>query len=324
MALDGTGGAVLLCRAVLKPLIPSPSRERLALAGRSRALAFLLAAAASLTARATTFDSGSQGAIVDLGVGTTPVGDFLLGELGGQSAGLKATRDRRWLLQWDGLAGFKGGTLAAAHPYTMLLGGHAGGFFEPGYRFEPQSPWSWYLGLRLAGDFQLLLPPDKSLSELDTVNNIDGVGDLNLSGALRLAFGTSLLDGAHSLVVALFVQESGRVGETNLKGAAFTDLGLEARFDLARSLMLSAEALWGQTPTATNTVQLLTDETRHWAVQATLRKIFSSSMWFGAAAGYTVEGDTVTYEAPAATFETTNAPTFSLTLLYGFALGSQP
>ena len=65
-----------------------------------------------------------RGAIADGGIGTSMVGDTLMFELGGQWAGLRFVRDRRWLLQWDALVAARGGYLANEHPYLFLIGGH--------------------------------------------------------------------------------------------------------------------------------------------------------------------------------------------------------
>ncbi len=272
-------------------------------------------------ARAHAFDSVSQGAIFDAGIGTTPVGDSLLGELGGQSVGLRRL-GKRWLIQWDGLVALKGGTLAAAHPYTALVGGHARLFAESGYRFSP-GRWSPYLGLRLSGDLQALLPPGHGFGDLDTINNIDGVGDLNLSGAVRIAGGASFLAGRRSLLVDLFAQEDGRIGETNLPAAAFTDVGLTLRFDLERSLEVTAEGFWGATGSKSTPALQLTDTTTHLGATVSARKIFANAMWLGATLADSVERDSVRYQSPDRTFDTQSAPTFSFVLLYGFPLGSQ-
>lgn len=288
-----------------------------------RLLLALGAVFAAAPASAVAFDSVSQGATLDVSLGTTPVGDLLMGELGGQSVGITSLGGGKWLLQWDGLVGFKAGELAAAHPYTTLLGGHGRAFAEGGYRFEPESPWSLYVGARMGGDLQIMVPPGKSLSELDTINNIDGVGNVNVSGALRVVAGASLLTSEHSLLLGAFVQEAGRLAETNLRGAAFTEVGLALRFDIARELMLSAEAAWGRTPSQTVPALGLSDQTTNKEFTASVRKIFSNGMWLHTAVSYAVETDATTYAASATTYSTANAANFGLTILYGFPLGKQ-
>ncbi len=286
-----------------------------------RSLLTVLALLAPAVAHATPFESLSHGAIADVSVGTTPVGDLLMGELGVQSLGVMTSQDGRFLHQWQGFLAVKGGELAAAHPYTPLLGGRAKALLESGYRFAAEQPWSPYAGVRLGGDVQVLLPFTVAPNQLNTVNNIDGVGDVNVSGLVRLAGGESYIAGDRALLLSGFVQGWARAAEANQPSAGFIDLGLAARYDVARSLALSMEALWGTTPGKTNAALALTDVTTHAQVEFDCRKVFANGMWLSGAVSYSTQADTLRY--PSMTYNARTAPTIGLTVLYGFALGKQ-
>ena len=273
-----------------------------------------------LPLHAEAFQLLSQGAVVHASVGTTPVGDFLLGEIGGQSLGIRTLDDRRWLVQWEGLAAFKGGELAAAHPYTPLLGGHALAMGEVGYRFvdETRTP---YVSLRIAGDMQLLLPPGKSLGDLRKVNSIDGVGGMNLRGAVRLSLGESAVGRNGLAIFAFFVQESLHGGEVNAPSAAFTDVGATLQTYLFGSWLIRAELLRGFRPMQSTPQLGMTDATTHFQTTEELRKVFANGMWFGANFSYAAESDVVTYAN--LTLHTSSAPTVVFGFQYGFPIGPQ-
>ncbi len=230
----------------------------------------------------------------------------------------------RWLLQWDGLLTFKAGVLGQTHPYTPMIGGQASGFGEAGYRFEHDSPVSLYGGLRLAAAMQVMAPWGVSLSALRTVNSVAGVGGVNLGGLLRGVVGASWLTGNRSLLLTAFVQESGRLGQPNRPGAAFTDVGVAARFDVARSLMLSAEGFWGVAPSTTDAALGSRDQTTHIGLAADVRKIFANGMWLGLRSSYEVESDATSYSVSGAAYHTTDAPWLTIALSYGYPLGGPP
>ena len=274
-----------------------------------------------LPLHAEAFQLLSQGAVVHASVGTTPVGDFLLGEIGGQSLGIRTLDDRRWLVQWEGLAAFKGGELAAAHPYTPLLGGHGLAMGEVGYRFvdETRTP---YVSLRIAGDMQFLLPPGKSLSDLRKINSIDGVGGMNLRGAVRLSLGESAVGRNGLAILAFFVQESLRGAEVNTPSAAFTDVGGTLQAYLFGSWLIRGEILRRYRPTQTTPKLGMTDAAWiDWQTTEELRKVFANGMWFGANFSYSAESDVVTYSN--LTLHTSSAPSVVFGVQYGFPIGPQ-
>ncbi len=291
-------------------------------------LTSLLLSAPSL-ALAVPFESLSHGAITDVTLGTTPVGDQLLGEIGAAAMGMMTGRDGlfahhhdiQFLHQWQGVLAVKGGELAAANPYTPLLGGHAAAMVESGVRWQAEKAWSPYAGLRLGGDLQILLPFTVAPTALNTVNNIDGVGDVNLSGLLRLAWGESYLEGDTALLLTAFAQGWLRRAEVNTPGAAFLDVGVAARLDLARSALASVELLWGVAAGPANPALGLTDLKQHVRLDVDGRKIFSNGMWLGGVFALTSESDTLHY--PTASYSTRSAPTLALTVVYGIPLGKQ-
>lgn len=272
-------------------------------------------------AQAMAFENLSHGAILDANFATTPVGDVLMGELGGQSLGSLATTDRQWLVQWHALLAFKAGALAATLPFTTLLGGRTRLMAEAGYRFLPALAWSPYLGARLAGDAQWMLPPGVSMDELRIRTNIDGVGDLNVSGHLRLTAGASWLQTDRALLLTAVVQGWTRAGEIHLPSATFVDVGLSARLDLAHSWSLSVETLWGKSPITTSPTIGVLDDTSRWQISGEGRKIFSNGMWIGSEISYVTQSDSL--RTGTLSWQTRSAPTFDVKVLYGFPLGRQ-
>lgn len=267
-------------------------------------------------------DSAVRGAILDAGIGSSWVGDTLMAELGGQTAGIRSLR-RGWLLQWDVLAAAKAGYLANENPYLFLLGAHAVAWAEAGVRFIPRSLWSPYGALRLANETQILGHPGEALSALETRNAVDGVGGVNARAAVRVAAGASWLDGRESLLLVGFAQEAFRAPTLHTVGLAFTELGLAARVDASGSVMASFEGVWGVTP-ARSVQPGLTDQTTHLGLSTTFRKIFKNGMWIAASALLERDTNHLVYADTGATFDTASAPTFGWTLLYGLPLWRKP
>lgn len=263
-------------------------------------------------------DSVARGAIIDTSLGTSAVGDTLMAELGGESAGIRSLREGAWLLQWDVLVAAKAGYHASQEPYFFLLGAHALAWAEGGARFLPSRAWSPYAGVRLANETQIMGHAGLSLSDLRTVNAEDGVGGVNNRALVRLDGGASLLDARHSLLLVGFVQEVFRAPTFNFAGQAFTELGLQVRYDLSRSLMASVEGVWGVTVKRTLPPGL-TDQTTHAGVWVTFRKIFKNGMWFGAAVSLERDTNHVVYDT-GTVFDTASAPTFAFALTYGLSL----
>lgn len=281
--------------------------------------AVILLVASNALADPPDLDSVARGAIFDTSIGTSMVGDTLMAELGGESAGIRSLRRGAWLLQWDALLAAKAGYHANQNPYLFLVGAHALAWAEGGARFLPSRTWSPYVGLRLANEAQIMGHPGIPLSDLERLNAVDGVGGVNERALVRVDGGASFLDPLHSLLLVGFVQEAFRAPTLHARGQAFTELGLAVRFDLSRSVMASLEGVWGVTP-ARATAPGLSDRTTHAGVSATFRKIFKNGMWIAAALSVERDTDHLAYAASGAVFDTANAPTFGFTLLYGLSL----
>jgi hypothetical protein len=261
------------------------------------------------------------GAIADFGYGSSMVGDSLLGELGGQFTGIQSFRDRALLVQWNGLLAARGGILGNTKPYTELIGGHAVASAEAGYRWRRGRRWSPYTGANLNGDLTLLDHPGTSFGQLNTLNDLDGVGGFNSHGAVRVDAGASWLAGAHSLLLVAFFQETVRAAGVYTPGITFSELGLAARWDVARRLTLSLEGLAGRAPSTTQPSLATIDQKTDVALSAVARKLFANGMWLGATSSLGRQMDHRAYPASGTTYDSADAWTFEVTVFYGFPLG---
>jgi hypothetical protein len=268
------------------------------------------------SARADPVDTVVHGATLSGSFTTAPVGDAILGELGGAWGGLR-TIDRRWVLQWEMRLAIEAGWLGSEHPFLFLVGPHASSMIEAGHRFRSERPFSPYLGVRLAGDARSLASPGAPSQE--ELNAVDGVGGNVAHGALRVVAGSSYLDEAHALIIAMFVQEEVDAPEIHTPGLAFTDIGLEARYDATRSLTLSLEGRCGLTFDRHDALLGTTDSTMRCGFDAAFRKIFGNGMWLGATISFRRDTDHVGY-ANGASYETGDAPLFVGALELGVPL----
>ncbi len=264
----------------------------------------------------------SRGAFVDASIGTSPAGDAIMGEVGIESAGIRAFPGRRWIMQWDVAVALKGGVLGNTHPYLGLFGPHMLAWTEVGVRFRPNRSWSPYLGAQIAGEAQVLSHPGTALavSELQSLNPVDGTGGATAHGGFRIAAGTSYLDETRSLLVDVFVEEALGAPQANTLASTFTEIGIAARFDVWRSLEFSVEGIFGLAPTRDDALRGTTDQTTRVGGAATFRKIFANRMWFGASVFVERDSDHVVYTASNATYDTANAPSLGVTLLFGIPL----
>lgn len=265
------------------------------------------------------FDSQVRGWIADVGIGTSSVGDYLLGELGGQWQGLQSLSARRWLLSWDLRATLRGGYLANQHPYLFLLGGRLTSFAEGGYRTQADRELSPYLGLRLANEEQLLAHPGRALSEYDEYNSVDGVGGVLLKGALRFDAGASWLTGERSLLLVGFVEEAFQDLQVYTEALLLTRLGVNARFDLQGGLSASLEGAWGISPERSDELRGSSDRTQRVAIAGQFRWVFLQQSWIAANVTLSRDSDHLQY-AGGRSYDTASAPVFSADVTYGFSL----
>jgi len=265
----------------------------------------------------------SHGLVLGLGIGTSPVGDGLVAQLGGNTFGLRSYDDRRWLLQWEGFLGAKAAILANTWPVALFVGGRAGGMAEFGHRFLSPTRWSPYLGGRLSANLQLMAHPGLAFDALNTLNASDGVGGVTASGGARVAAGASFLESERSLLLVAFVQEGLRAPGIITPGAAFTEGGLAARFDLGRSLSLSAEAFGGFTVASTNDALHFTDQLFVLGASGSVRKTFDSGLWLSLAVSVARDSHHVVYTATKTAYDSINPPFFDVLLAFGVPLGRQ-
>jgi hypothetical protein len=269
------------------------------------------------------FDSQMRGLIADIGIGTSGVGDYLLGELGGQWQGLQSLRSGRWLLSWDLRASLRGGYLANQHPYLFLLGGRLASFAEGGYRTQAGRELSPYLGLRLANEEQLLVHPGRSLSEYDEYNSSDGVGGLLLKGALRFDAGASWLTEQRSLLLVGFVEESFQDLQVYTEALLLTQLGVSARIDLGDGLSASLEGAWGISPERRDEQLALRDRTHRVSIAGQFRGVFLQQNWLAAHVSLARDGNHLEYGRGRG-YDTASAPVFTFDVTYGFSLERRP
>ncbi len=255
--------------------------------------------------------------MADFGFGSSAVGFALLGELGAEATGIHTWRDRQLLLQWDALLAARGGALGNTYPLTTLLGGVGAGFVEAGYRLQHRARWSFYAGGRLSGDLSILPRPGSSLAELNSLNNLDGVGGLSAHGAIRVAAGASFLDGKRSLLLTAFFQEEGRARAVYTPGDAFAEGGIAGRFDLADRLTASVEVRAGRGLVSTESALATTDQTTYVAFTALLRWVFRDGVWLALSGDLSRQFDHRIYTSTGNTYNTADAPAFDLQLTCG-------
>jgi hypothetical protein len=286
----------------------------------------VLVAALSITltsaSPARAFENVIHGATASFGFGTTPVGDTIMGELGGDWLGLRASRDLRWVMQWEVLATVKGGYLGSEHPFLFLIGPHLGSWVEGGVRTSNKTGFSPYFGARIGGDVQLLGNPD--VGHLDQINSVDGVGGVTAQGWARLTVGGSYLDARRSVILVAFLQELLQPARINTPSHAFTGFGASLRVDSPRSVIATLEGGFSLTPSRDDALRGLSDTTTRAWIGGSVRKIFENGMWIGGALTYERDMDHVVYASNGTAFDTADAPRFNVSIFYGLPLWRSP
>ena len=102
--------------------------------------------ALSVASAAHAFENVTQGATATFEFGTYPVGDTLMGQIGGDWQGLRFSRDWHWVMQWEVFAALKGGYLGNQHPFLFLIGPHLSSWVEGGYRLSDKKGFAPYFG----------------------------------------------------------------------------------------------------------------------------------------------------------------------------------
>lgn len=265
------------------------------------------------------FELVARGATAGVAVGMSRAGYTLMGDLGGESNGIRSFDERRWLLQWDVLLAARGGELANEDPYLSMFGARALAWIEPVRRLLARA-WSPAVSARLGADAQILWHPGVSLGELHDLNDMSGVGGVNARGLVRTGGGASYLDATRSLLIQAFVQERLQSHTINQDGLAFTQIGFSARVDWTWGVQASIEAAWGVTPSAHHPALGLTDRTTRLGFDATARKIFSNGMWIGLFLSMDRDTNHLVYAGTNTTFDTANPVNFAGGASFGVSL----
>lgn len=267
-------------------------------------------------AHADEYRNVSLGAVADFQFSSTSGGIALLGEGGAEYVGIRSFRDKRLLVQWDTLLAVRGGIIGNTLPYTSLVGGHTLADVEAGYRFM-RTRSSLYAGGKLAGDLSIMAHPGLSLSQLDRLNDIDGVGGVVAHGELRADIGWSWIAGRRSLLLVAFAQEVGYAPGVYTPGLGYTEGGVAARFDLSRRLTAYVEGFGGRGSTRHDDALATSVQSSTAGVDGVVRGIFGNGIWLAVSAHYQRQFDRRTYRASPIAYETANAPDLGAQLLLG-------
>jgi len=286
--------------------------------------ALIFAASSFLcTAPAGAIESVVRGAIAEADFGSGGAGYTLMGELGGEWAGIQSDKPGRWLVDWDLLGAFRGGILVNTPQPVGLLGLHLAGWAQGGLRTTVESPWSPYIGGRLGGNLLVMAQPGVALSALNTVNNMTGVGGVVGVGVVGVEVGASMLEAARSLRLVVVVQESLHSQQTYTPAFAFTDIGLAARFDAAESITTYLAVVIGAAPARNNAALDYTDQTFHGRLDFGFRKIFNKGMWLDTALTVERYFDQIVYPH-GASYTTGDAFILGVGVSFGFAFWEKP
>jgi hypothetical protein len=260
------------------------------------------------------------GAVFGLGYGSSAVGLSLLFDLGAELVGIRTFHQRAWLAQWDGLIVARAGLLGNTIPYTPLAGLDTLASGEIGYRWTRDRQLSPYSGAALGGELSILTRPGTAVSELGTLNNLDGVGGLSVRGHFRIDVGLSYLDDKRSLLLVGLFQEALFAPGIYTNGISFTEGGLAARFDICRRLTASLELLAGRSPLISQTPLSTSVETTHVELTALVRKLFRDVAWLQLSGGFSRDFDRRTYDGSPNVYRTASAPAFNINLAVGVSL----
>jgi hypothetical protein len=221
----------------------------------------------------------SLGAVIGGGYGSSFAGQSLLFDVGVEIVGMRAFHHRAWLAQWDGVIAARGGILGNTIPYTGLAGLDTVAWGEIGHRWTPHRWISPYTGALIGGELSILTRPGTAVSDLDELNNLDGVGGLSVRGRFRLDVGMSLLDARRSFLLVGLFQEALVAPGIYTGGISFTEGGMAARFDLWHRLTASLEVLAGRSPGTAQPSLGTTVQTTHVEASALFRYLFRRVAW---------------------------------------------
>jgi len=255
------------------------------------------------------------------GFGSSSAGDTLMGEIGGEWLGLRAFRDRHFIMQWDVYLALRGGYLGNQHPFLFLIGPHALSWFDAGWRFASQKGFSPFLDARIGGDVSILGNPD--VPQFDQINSVDGVGGVAARGFARIGAGNAYLDDKRVVLLTVGIDELLQPSQINTPSYAFTGGYVSVRVASDLSVMATFEGGFGGNFGRHDTLRNIDDSTTRAWIGANIRKIFSTGFWLGGAVSYEALSDHIVYQPRGTTFDTAEAPRFSISLYVGIPLGGQ-
>ena len=259
--------------------------------------------------------------MASFGFGSSSAGDTLMGEVGGDWLGLRVARDRHLVMQWDVYLALRGGYLGNQHPFLFLIGPHALSWFDAGWRFSSQKGFSPFIDARIGGDVSLLGNPD--VPRFDEINSVDGVGGVAARGFARIGAGNAYIDDKRTVLLVVGADEMLQPAQINTPSYAFTGGFVSVRVDAPRSVTATLEGGFGGTLVRHDTLRNIDDSTTRAWIGGSLRKILKNGVWFGGAVSYEDMMDHVVYQPRQTTFDTAEAPRFSISLFVGIPLGGQ-
>lgn len=263
----------------------------------------------------------TKGVMASFGFGSSSAGDTLMGEVGGDWLGLRVARDRHLVTQWDVYLALRGGYLGNQHPFLFLIGPHALSWFDLGWRFDTRKGFSPFLDARIGGDVSILGNPD--VPRFDEINSVDGVGSVVARGSARIGAGNAYVDDKRIVLLSIGVDEMLQPKQINTPSYAFTGAFLSVRVDVPRSVTATLEGGFGATFAREDKMLGTSDTTTRAWIGGSLRKIIKNGMWLGGAVSYESMMDHVVYETRQTTFDTAEAPRFSISLFVGVPIGGQ-
>ena len=226
------------------------------------------------------FKSTARGLVIGAGFALGNYGEAIPGSVMYETKGIQSIDGRKYLLQWDAAGGATGGYAGNEHPGFYFAGAKLNLSGELGYRAMPTSNWSPYVsvGGQVAGTAVAVigLPPDGYYA----ANSTSGLSGVRGVAATRFSLGSSYLDPKHSLLLTAFVQEALRSPGSAASGAAYTEVGLHAQFDVTQSWSIMLEALYGKTGQQTDPVFNAINQGTHMEAVASVRKMFGK-WWVG-------------------------------------------
>jgi hypothetical protein len=180
--------------------------------------------------------------------------------------------DRGWLLSWNGQAELVLGAVAYELPVFVIYGVQGEGSFEGGLRLTKDRELSPYVSAGLDGSLSAITQWGDPFNDI-TINNLDGLGGVVGTIAVRLGAGVSLLDSKQSLVVQAQPLAEFDGAEPFRGALGYFGIALHARYDLLNSLTAIGDASFSLTPTSSDAALGTSSQTSRWILSgSTIKK----------------------------------------------------